>query len=269
VFERIIDLTEEDDIFIRDGGNDIGCGNINDDGHLYYINTYEMKAYQLPDKYKDTPICIYPSVGGLNENLIMVSLMGDVDLQYHHNLYPAAGLWGWLDLDGNEIISPQYIFAIGFYEGKAVVAKGEWSLNEEGEYWCNEEKWGVIDTSNREIIPCIYDEIYAIEDSDRYFLCHKGGWETGCQIVYDTINKCEITELDSYFDSGYMFNSCYVEDNMLIFDEHIPGGETDFVSVYSLKDDKWIVRKKKIEDIEFLGKARMVVEKDGKEIIVY
>lgn len=134
----------------------------------------------------------------------------DVDLQYHHNLYPAAGLWGWLDLDGNEIISPQYIFAIGFYEGKAMVAKGEWSLNEEGEYWCNEEKWGVIDTSNREIIPCIYDEIYAIEDSDRYFLCHKGGWETGCQIVYDTINKCEITELDSYFDSGYILIFCYM-----------------------------------------------------------
>ena len=44
MFEKIIDLTEEDDIFIRDGGNDIGCGNINNDGHLYYINTYEISV---------------------------------------------------------------------------------------------------------------------------------------------------------------------------------------------------------------------------------
>ena len=32
-----IQLTDTDNIFIRDGNENIGCGNINDDGHLYFI----------------------------------------------------------------------------------------------------------------------------------------------------------------------------------------------------------------------------------------
>ena len=54
--EKII-ITEKDNTFIRDGGfgemSKIGCGDVNNDGHLYFIDTEKMEAYRLPDKYKD------------------------------------------------------------------------------------------------------------------------------------------------------------------------------------------------------------------------
>lgn len=72
--EKII-LKETDNVFIRDGGKAVGCGSVNNDGNLYYIDTEKGEALRLPDKYKNTPIILYHPCGGFQEGLIMVSLL--------------------------------------------------------------------------------------------------------------------------------------------------------------------------------------------------
>ncbi|MBO7359122.1 MAG: WG repeat-containing protein [Clostridia bacterium] len=47
------------------------------------------------------------------------------------------------------------------------------------------ENWGIIDTTGKEIVPCMFDEIFAIEETERYILCHKGGWKDGCNCIFD------------------------------------------------------------------------------------
>lgn len=270
--EKII-ITEKDIIFIRDGGfgemSKIGCGDVNNDGHLYFIDTEKMEAYRLPDKYKDTPIVLYHPCGGYQEGLIMVSLMGKVSLQYHHDFYDVAGLWGWIDLNGNEVIPPQYIYAMSFYEGRAIVCRGTWTVNKQGKYWSEDERWGIIDRSGDEIVPCMYDEIYDIDETDRFVLCHKGGWKKGKYCIYDIDEHREITDIDFNFDNGYMFNSCFFVDDCICFDEHIPGEEKDYLYVYSIEGNNWPVYKEQYEERELNGQKKVIVHKDGKDIIVF
>ena len=271
MFEKVIDLTGDDRIFIRDGNDDCcGCGNVNNDGHLYYINQLQNKAYQLPDKYKDTPIILYHPCGGLSDGMIMVSLLGEIDLQYHHTFFDVAGLWGWLDLNGNEIIAPQYVYAMSFYEGRAIVCKGEWSINDQGQYWCENEGWGMIDRSGNEIVPCIYDEIFNIENTDRYLLCHKGGWKNGCYCINDIEEKAELVELNFYFDNGYMFNTCFYSNGYIVFDEHIAGEEQNIVNIFDVKTSTWSTENQIRPSETLNGQTKITVKaSDDEEIIVY
>ena len=139
--EKII-LTENDKVFIFDGGNGgIGCGSINDNSELYFIDTNNGEAFRLPEKYRDTPIILYHPCGGFQEGMIMVSLLGEIHLQYHHTFGDTAGIWGWINLDGNEVIPPQYVYAMSFFDGRAIVCKGDWEVDERERYWCNNEQW--------------------------------------------------------------------------------------------------------------------------------
>lgn len=101
-----IKLTDKDNILILDGGEVKGCGSVNQDGFLYFIDMEEMTAIRLPEKYKDTPIYLYYPCGGYNEGLIMVSLLGDIDLKYYPQYYGTQGIWGWINIDGDEVIPP-------------------------------------------------------------------------------------------------------------------------------------------------------------------
>ncbi|MBQ8536453.1 MAG: WG repeat-containing protein [Clostridia bacterium] len=265
-----IKLFPDDRTFIRDGNDDgFGCGTINDDGHLYLIDENDQEAYLLPDCYANTHICLYPSCGGYRDGLIMVSLLGELDLQYHHNLYAASGLWGWIDLEGNEVISPQYVYAMHFWNGRAVVCRGKWSVDENGRYWCENEQWGIIDQLNNEIVPCQYDELFEIDDTEQYVLCHKDGWKDGCNCIYDIERQQEILDLDFDFDNGYMFNSCFYTDGCIFFDEHIPGGGIDYIYVYSVVKGEWIAYREPYTEREYNGQKKMVVQKDGKDIIIF
>lgn len=161
MFENIIDISENDDVYIIDMDKVHGCGYVNDREKLYYIDLDKNKAYLLPEKYHNTPIYIYPHCGGYYEGLIMVSLMGKLELQYFDRLHAAAGLWGWLDTDGNEVISPQYAYAFHFENGRAIVGKGTWEVDEEGLYGCYDLQWGMIDKSGKEVVPCRFTEIFS------------------------------------------------------------------------------------------------------------
>lgn len=263
-------INTNDRVFICDGGDDgIGCGSINNDGHLYFIDESKAEAIMLPDKYKDTPIILYHPCGGYQEGLIMVSLLGEIDLQYYHTFSDTAGMWGWIDLDGNEVIPPQYVFAMSFFNGRAIVCKGDWIINEAGLYWCNNEQWGIIDKSGKEIVPCRFDEIFDIEGTDRFILCHEGGWNNGHNVVFDIETQQVVISMDFDFDNGYMFNECFYSDGCICFDEHEPGEEMDFIYIYSVEEKKWIAYHEKFEQRELNGQTKIVVNKDGQDIIVF
>lgn len=230
---------------------------------------------KIPQKYQNTPEYIYPPCGGVKDDLVMVSELGGVDLRYHHDLGAEAGMWGWLDFDLNEVISPKYIFASHFYDGKAIVCKGEWNIDDKGLYWCDNERWGMIDKEEREIIPFIFDELNDIGNTDRLYYGHTGGWDDGHYCVYDTEQAKIILELDFDFDIHYMFNDCYTDrpensDNILVFDEHLPGEEKDLISIYSLDENEWKIYRGELKGRTFNGETKKTVTtKDGEDIVIF
>lgn len=118
-----------------------------------------------------------------------------------------------MDKNLNVKIAPQYIFAKNFECGHAIVCKGEWSTDEDGRYWCENEHWGVIDHDGNEIVPCQFDELYEIDGTDRLYFVHEGGWDDGHYAIFDCKEHKIILTLDFDFDMGYMFNECFVTDN--------------------------------------------------------
>ena len=240
----------------------------------YLLDKNTMTAMVIREKYQQTPVGIYPFYGGCSEGLVMVSEMGEVDLQYHHNRGPCAGVWGWLDTNLNVVIEPKYVYAMNFWNGRAMVCKGEWSTKttEDGkeQYWCENEQWGVIDRNENEIVPCRFDEIYEIDDTDRLYFVHEGGWENGHYAIYDIKENAIILVLDFDFDMGYMFNECTVtDDNILVFDEHVPGEEKDLIYAYDLVGKAWIAHGDELTGRTLNGETRSVVHKDGKDIIIF
>lgn len=59
--------------------------------------------------------------------------------------YQKDGLWGFKDEDGEVVVEARYSLVLGFYESRAVVARGE--------------LWGLIDKCGREVIEPKYDEL--------------------------------------------------------------------------------------------------------------
>ncbi len=85
--------------------------------------------------------------------------------EYFEDLIP--GCWGYLDENGNTIIEPQYVFATSFdYNNgqSAFVAK---FINEDA-------KWGLIDRTGKEIVPCQYVELSTHNDTAVCFRRHHG-----------------------------------------------------------------------------------------------
>lgn len=240
---------------------------------MYLLNNNTKTAIELPKEYWDTPICIIPFCGGSCEGLVMVSTTGELPLKYHHNFRSCAGMWGWLDLELNVVIEPQYVYAKHFYNGKAIVCKGDWSVTdtEAGErYWCENEQWGVIDTTGNEIVACQFDELYEVDNSDTLFFVHKGGWDNGCFCIYDSVVQDIVLEFDFDFDIGYMFNECFVlEDRILVMVDHLPGEGKDLICVYDLYEKKYIAYREEFTERTLNGEKKVIVNKDGTDIVVF
>ena len=256
----------EENCFVRQHEGNYGVGNVNDDGHLYFVDLEKHEGYQLPDIYKDTPIYLSPYCGGYSEGLIMVSLIGEIRLQYHHDQDGAAGMWGWIDTNGNVVIEPQYVFALNMYHGKAVVCKGEWSINKDGRYWCENEQWGIIDNKGKEVIPFIFNEITEIENTESFYLCHEGDWKNDSHYsVWNVDTRTKEFDLDFNFDNVYMFNECYQSEDNIIFFEHDVDESKNYLYVYSLTKKKWLAHKELISETE----RKTVTTADGLEVTLY
>ena len=112
--------------------------------------------------------------------------------------------------------------------------------------------------------------MYEIENTDRLYFVHEGGWENGHYAVYDIDDNEIILVLDFDFDMGYMFNECFVNDNdVLVFDQHLPGEEKDLIYAYDLINKRYIAYEQPVEGRTFNGETKSVVNRDGEEIIVF
>ena len=160
-----------------------GKATVERDGKRYYVdkNGEEIEFAQNLDRK-------YQVVGKLCEGLCRVSSLklSFMDLAYHSDYSDIAGIWGYVDESGNEVVPPQYIYADDFEDGIAIVCKGEWTIDKKwdnkyntGRYWTEEELWGAIDKTGNEVIPCIFDEIKHFWDTTEVFMAHYGGWKTG------------------------------------------------------------------------------------------
>lgn len=65
-------------------------------------------------------------------------------------------VWGYLDTLGETIVAPQYSFAKDFVNEVGIVACGE--------------KWGMLSKKGRELIPCHYDEVGFLENTNNQII---------------------------------------------------------------------------------------------------
>lgn len=238
---RQINIKPEDKADIYKGSRTYGCGRINNDDFLYLIDKENSCALQLPEKYKDTPLILYHDCGGYQDGLIMVSLLPmDLPLQYHHEFADAAGLWGWIDLEGNEVIPPQYVYALSFEDGLAIVCAGSWDVSD-GEYWCNNERWGAIDHTGAPVIPLQYEGVCRIEDTSRYYLCHRISDDINSDCIYDIEEGREIADCHFYYDGGYYGNSVFIDQECIIFQFSDVYDGTPYISIYDTEQHRWLL----------------------------
>lgn len=209
----------------------------------------------------------YKKVKGFSDGMCMVST-SDIDwmqLASHSDYEP--GVWGFVNEKGEEVISPQYIFANDFQGGIAIVAKGEWSIypkwddeHDQCRYWSEEELWGGIDKRGNEVIPFIFDEIVAymvyekedISKRGEIYKAHVGGWENGYWGIIDRKGKWIVQP--QFEDIGFEYH-----DGLFTFyRENMWGGEPK-MGIYDIKQNK-VLFEPQFDDVEFCDNGDIIVE---------
>ena len=134
-----------------------------------------------------------------------------------------AGTWGFIDTEGNVVIEPQYVYALGPFG-----------------YYCKEEyfvvakmvdgkaRWGVLDHTGTEAIPCQYTAIHDTEYDVVIFQEEEKGLYGLMYIDGTIIIKPKFAHIDSF--EVDMHNKILVA-----------GTDNYFVGVYSLEKDQFIV----------------------------
>ncbi len=130
-----------------------------------------------------------------------------------------AGKWGYIDIYGKVVVKPQYVYAVGFYNGggeRAVVAR----LIDGKLYW------GAIDRTGKEVIPCTYESLYT-RWGDAFAYRRYGEKLYGIMDLDGNI----ITE------PQFAFFEAYDEKHQLL----TVGEHEDALGVYSLELQKMII----------------------------
>jgi len=193
----------------------------------------------------------------------MVSDREKISLAFYSDYPENAGVWGYADYTGKEIIKPQYIYAFDFENGLALVCKGEWTIDKKwdneynsGRYWTETELWGMIDKTGKEVVPFIFDEInYYHFESKKYLQAHYGGWKEGKWGIIDFSGEWVVEPI--FEDLGYeIYNDDYItfynEDKWSDPDK-IPMG------IYSIKEHR-VLFEPQFLDIDFLDDGIFNVE---------
>lgn len=190
-------------------------------GKSVFVNR-DGKEIKIESKYQD--------IGKFSDGLCKVSTLGlsFMDVAHSSDTYEAAGIWGFVDESGREVIAPQYIYAYDFYNGISIVCKGEWRKDSkwdkynQGRYWTEKELWGGINRKGEEVIPCIFDEIKWMDDDSNVFRAHYGGWENGHWGVIDRNGNWlaepvfEDVDIIYFHDMFAFYNSDMDEDDALL-----------------------------------------------------
>jgi len=209
----------------------------------------------------------YVIVSDYHEGLFQVSdsNIPEDNLAFYSDYSEEAGVWGYADSSGKEIIEPQYIYALAFSNGIAFVCKGKWTKDNKwnnkyryGAYWTDTELWGAIDKTGKEVIPCIYDEItnLGFMGALDFVWAHYGGWEKG---KWGIINHCGERLVEPMFeDYGYSIS----DDGLITFhnenkwndpDDQVPMG------IYSIKEKK-VLFEPQFLDVDFFSDGTIMVE---------
>ena len=192
-------------------------------GITYELPFSELREYlwlSYEDKEAAANQSYYVDIGYFSEDMCSVAAVSYNcnDLAYHSDHSDKAGIWGFINKYGEEVIKPQYIYTFEFEDGIAIVAKGKWGKEREDEngnplYWSQDERWGGIDYTGNEVIPFIFDEIEPCFDTTDYFIAHVGGWPDGSWGVIDRTGKW-VTEpkferLDNDWNDGLLVFEYY------------------------------------------------------------
>ena len=72
------------------------------------------------------------------------------------------------------------------------------------------------------------------------------------------------------FDMGYMFNACFVADgDILVLVDHLPGKGEDLIYAYDLHNKRFVSYAESYTERTLNGESKVVVNKDGRDIIVF
>ncbi len=210
----------------------------------------------------------YEDVREYSEGLCRVSTLKlrFMDMAYHSDYEHIAGIWGFVDEDGREVITPQYIYAHDFENGVAIAAKGKWTIDpkwdnehNQGRYWTEYELWGGIDKNGNEVIPFIFDEIQFIEDCDDMYIAHIGGWKDGHWGIIDKSGKW-IAE-PTFEGFGYEYSNGLIT----FYGEDKWSSDDPLMGIYDL-NQKRVLFEPQFSDVDFLKNGDISIEVFDEEL---
>lgn len=239
-----------------------GKAKVQRDGIWYYIDkTGNETALQ------DVSDNRYQEVGHYSEGLCKVSTLKlrFMDLAYHSDYEDIAGIWGFVNEAGEEVIAPQFIYAYDFENGMAIVCKGKWTIEKkwdnkynQGRYWTDEELWGAIDAAGREVIPCIFDEIKFFNDVENVFMAHYGGWENGHWGVID--NRGNWLAEPVFEDIAYDYSN-----GLFAFYGQDKWADDSLMGIYDINQKK-VIFEPQFQDVSFRDDGYIEVEVFDEEL---
>ncbi len=184
----------------------------------------EEKTFLITEDGKEVPFNYPLDVDAFTSDRCQFSNMkwkGDYpDAGYYYDYdWVKPGNWGFIDSSGNIIVEPQYVYAIGFYNGggkHSIVAR----------LVDGAVKWGIIDLDGHETVPCEYQELYT-----------RWGDLVGFKRFGD--EKYGVMDFDGYviLEPQFGYFEEYDEKHRLI----TAGNYKDEVGVYSLDFQRFII----------------------------
>ncbi|MDO4486679.1 MAG: WG repeat-containing protein [Bacillota bacterium] len=203
----------------------------------------------------------YQDIGHFSEEMCRVSTLklSSMDLAYYSDYAEIAGIWGYVNEDGYQIIPPQYIYAEDFNNGIAIVCKGEWTKDpkwdneyNKGRYWTEQELWGGIDKNGNEVIPFIFDELQFMWEDNEVLMAHIGGWECGHWGVIDRTGKWLAEPV--FEDIGYVYaNGLFAFYNR---DRYEPDA---LIGIFDINQNK-VIFEPQFLDVDFMDDGDLKVK---------
>lgn len=245
-------------------------------GEHFYINRAGKEIHIKPSDGNTK----YVRLGGFCNGLARVSTLDIKRLAFYSDDENVAGIWGYVDETGKEVIKPQYIYAYDFSNGIAIVCKGKWENKKwphrdgfcEG-YWSESAAWGAIDKTGKTVIPFKFDSISPMNWTDNFFRVHYGGWENGKYGVIDKKGNWVVEPQFEYIPYDFehdllAFGFTYPEEKFGVYDARAK--KILFEPVFSDIDilDNGDIRLRQTDSAT--GKTiSKVVDRQGREKFVY
>lgn len=200
----------------------------------------DRNGNELPSPLIDS-LKKYRAVGTYSEDTVRVSCLSLTvfDLADHGVNDGLAGMWGYVDKNGKEIVSPRFVYACDFLNGIAVAAEGEWrkltykeDKENAGLYRAENVRWGAIDREGNTVLPFIYDSIQRFDNGRTDIFATYTAADNGWSVVDSRGNRL----------NGGVFDGIEAESvgEMILFTQSTDEGDT-LMGVYDIKEKREIL----------------------------